>query len=76
MQVGLRYAFWQASPEPLLAIFTIKLPAETSQALFPLVHGGGHTTNAVGVVSQDYKAPLSTNTVRASTFDQEVCKPH
>jgi hypothetical protein len=71
MQVGLRYAFRQASPEPLLSIFIIKLSAKTPQALFPPVHGGGHTTNAVGVVSQDYKA-----TVRTITFDQEVCKPH
>ena len=41
----------------LPAIFTIKLPDETLWALFPLVHGGGHTTNAVGVISQDYKPP-------------------
>ena len=39
----------------LPAVFTIKLPAQTPQALFPLVHGGGHTTNVVGVISQDYK---------------------
>jgi hypothetical protein len=51
MQVGLRYAFRQASPEPLLSIFIIKLSAKTPQALFPPVHGGGHTTNMVGVVS-------------------------
>ena len=55
MQVGLWCAFWQASPGPLPAVFTIKLLAEPSWALFPLVHGGGHTTNAVGVVLQDYK---------------------
>ena len=29
----------------LPAIFTIKLPAKTPWALFPLVHGGDHTTN-------------------------------
>ena len=45
-QVGL----WCASPGPLSVVFTIKLLAETPQALFPLVHGGGHTTNAVGVM--------------------------
>ena len=39
----------------LPGIFTIKLPAELSRALFPPVHGGSHTTNGVGVVSQDYK---------------------
>ena len=54
-QVGLQCAFWQASPKPLPAVFTIKLPVEPPRALFPLVHGGGHTTNMVGVISQDYK---------------------
>ena len=39
----------------LPAVFTIKLPAETPHALFPPVYGGGHTTNVVGVISQDYK---------------------
>ena len=43
-QVGLRCAFWQASPGLLPTIFTIKLSAKLSWALFPLVHGGGHTT--------------------------------
>ena len=52
-QVGLWCAFWQASPRPLPAVFTIKLPAKPPRALFPSVHGGGHTTNAVGVISQD-----------------------
>ena len=33
----------------------IKLPTEIPRALFSSVHGGGHTTNVVGVVSQDYK---------------------
>ena len=37
------------------AVFTVKLPAETPRALFPPVHSGGHTTTAVGVISQDYK---------------------
>ena len=46
-QVGLRCA----SPGPLPAVFTIKLPAEPLRALFPLVHDGGHTTNLVGVIS-------------------------
>jgi hypothetical protein len=54
-QVGLWCAFRQASPRPLPAVFTIKLPAGPPWALFPLVHGGSHTTNMVGVVSQDYK---------------------
>ena len=39
----------------LPAVFTIKLPAEMPRALFPLVHGGGHNTNAVGLILQDYK---------------------
>ena len=39
----------------LPAVFTIKLPAETPRVLFPPVHGGSHTTNAVGMISQDYK---------------------
>ena len=54
-QVGLWCAFQQASLGPLPAVFTIKLSAETPRALFPLVHDGGHTTNAIGVISQDYK---------------------
>ena len=63
-QVGLRCAFRQASPGPLPAVFTIKLPAEPPRALFPSLHGGGHTTNAVGVVSQDYE-PLRCTTIGA-----------
>ena len=54
-QVGLRCAFRQASLGPLPAAFTIKLLIEPLRALFPSVHGDGHTTNAVGVISQDYK---------------------
>ena len=42
---------WTAPP----TVFTIKLFAEMPGALFPPVHGGGHTTNVVGVVLQDYK---------------------
>ena len=66
-QVGLWYAFRQASPRPLPTVFTIKPPAELSRALFPSVHGGGHTTNAVGVISQDYKPLRCTTMVSAST---------
>ena len=66
-QVGLWCAFLQASPRPLPAVFTIKLLAEPPWALFPLVHGGGHTTNAVGVISLDYKPLRCTTMVRAST---------
>ena len=51
----------------LPTVFTIKLPAEMPQALFPRVHGGGHTTNAVGVISQDYKPLRCTTIVRTST---------
>ena len=35
----------------LPTVFTFKLPTETPWALFSPVHGGGHTTNAVGVIS-------------------------
>jgi hypothetical protein len=51
----------------LFAVFTIKLSTEMPRALFPLVHDGGHTTNAVGVISQDYKPLRCTTMVRAST---------
>ena len=54
--------FWM-----LPAVFTIKLPAKTPRALFPSVHGGGHTTNAVGVILQDYKPLRCTTMVRVST---------
>jgi hypothetical protein len=60
-QVGLWCAFWQASLGPLPSVFTIKLLGEPLRALFPSVHGGSHTTNAVGMISQDYKAPLMYN---------------
>ena len=40
---------------------------KTAAALFPLVHGDGHTTNAVGVISQDYKPLQCTTIVHAST---------
>ena len=38
----------------LPTVFAIKLPAKTSRALFSPVHGGGHTTNAVGVIPPMY----------------------
>jgi hypothetical protein len=53
-QVDLRCAFRQASPGSLPAVFTIKLSAKSLRALFLSVHGGGHTTNAVDVISQEY----------------------
>jgi hypothetical protein len=46
----------------LLVVFTIELPAEMSWATFPLLHGGGRTTNSIDVVSQD-DAPLGTITM-------------
>ena len=55
-QVGLHCALQQASPGPLPAVFTIKLLAEPPRVLLPSVYGGGHTTNMVGVISQDYKS--------------------
>jgi hypothetical protein len=42
-----------ASSRTLPVVFTIELPVGTPRALFPLVHGGGHIINVVGVVSQD-----------------------
>ena len=51
----------------LPAVFTIKLLAETPQALFPPVHGGGRTINAVGMISQDYNPLRCTTMVLAST---------
>ena len=66
-EVGLRCDFRQASPRPLPAVFTIKLLAKTPRALFPPVHGGGHTTIAVGVILQDYKPLRCTTMVHAST---------
>ena len=66
-QVGFQCAFWQASPRTLPTIFSIKLTAKPLRVLFPSVHGGGHTTNAVGVISQDYKPLRYTIMVRAST---------
>ena len=66
-QVGLRCAFRQASPRPLPSLFTFELPAKPPRALFPSIHGGGHTTSTVGVISQDYKPLRCTTMVRAST---------
>ena len=55
VQVGLWCAFRQTSLGPHPAVFTIKVSDELPRALFPLVHGASHTTNTVGVVTQDYK---------------------
>ena len=51
----------------LPAVFTIKLSAKMPRALFPPIHGGGHTTNAVCVILQDYKPLRCTTMVRACT---------
>ena len=59
----------------LPAVFTIKLLAKTPMGLVPSVHGGGHTTNAVGVISQHFKPLRCTTLVLTSTGWQEVCKP-
>jgi hypothetical protein len=74
-QVGLQCAFWQVSLRPLPMVFTIKLIAKTSLLLFPLVHGGGHTTNAVGVVSQDYK-PCQYKQCVQEPYGKRCAKPH
>jgi hypothetical protein len=44
-----------ASPGLLPAVFIIKLLAKPLRASFPLVQGGGHNINAVGVASPMYK---------------------
>jgi hypothetical protein len=69
-QVGLQ----NAPPKPLPVVFTIKLLAKLLLASFPLVHGDGHTTNTVGVVSQDYKPLWYTTMVHTSTELLEVCR--
>ena len=40
---------------------------QNAAGLIPSIHGGGHTTSVVGVVSQELQALLSTTIVRAST---------
>ena len=67
VQVGLRCAFRQASLGLLPTVFTIKLPSKPPWALFPSIHGCGHTINAVGVISQYYKPFRCTTMVHAST---------
>jgi hypothetical protein len=52
----------------LPAIFAIELLAEMSRASSPLAHDGGHTTNIVGVISQD-SSPLSTITMVSKSVD-------
>ena len=71
-QVGLQYAFWQASPGSLLAVFTIKLLAETPWALFPLVHGGGHTTNMI-VESRKTTSPSDVQQWCVQALSGERC---
>jgi dUTPase len=39
----------------LLVIFTTELSAKSLRTSFLAIHGGGYTTNTVGVISQDYK---------------------
>ena len=61
-QVGLRLSHsWQSLSRMLSAVFTIKLPAETPRALFPSVHGGGHTTNMLLVWSRKTTSPSEYN---------------
>ena len=62
-----KWIFTMASPRPLLAVFTIELSTKLPRASFPPIHGSDHTTNMVGVVSQDYKPLQCTTMVRAST---------
>jgi hypothetical protein len=43
------------SPRLLSIIFTIEILAKSLWVPFPLARGGGHTTDTVDVVSQNYK---------------------
>ena len=52
----------------LPAVFTMNLLAEPPWALFPLVHGGGDTTNAVGVISQNFYMLLVNYLAFLATF--------
>jgi hypothetical protein len=56
-------------------VSTIKLSTKMSRALFPLVHGGSHTTNIVIVVSQDYKPHQVETRCAKAPSSSEVCKP-
>jgi hypothetical protein len=48
----------------LHVVFTIVFLAETSRASFCLVHGGDHTTIAIGVVPKDVASLGTITTAR------------
>jgi hypothetical protein len=63
-----KWIFKKASSRPLPTVFTItELPAKLPRASFPLVSGGGQTTNAVALVLQDYKPLRCITMVHTST---------
>lgn len=66
----------KASLGPINVVFSIELPAKLLHALFPLVYVGSHTTNTVGVISQDYKPLQRLTIVLSSTMWYKVCKLH
>ena len=56
------------SSRTLPVVSTIDVPAETPQASFPSVHGGGRDTNAVVTVSQDSRPTRYNNGSRKSRW--------
>jgi hypothetical protein len=59
------------SSRTLPVVFTIELQTETLWTSFPPVHGGDHTTNSIGVVSQDSRLTrynITTARARAEGF--------
>jgi hypothetical protein len=61
------WCFAFGSSQKLLSVFIIEFLVETSWALFPPVHGGGHTTNMVDAVLQDSRPFGKIIMVRART---------
>lgn len=57
----------RASPGSLITVFIIELLAKPPRAPFPPVRGGAHTTNTIGMVSQDYKPLRSSASDSLST---------
>jgi hypothetical protein len=44
----------------LHVVYTIEFWTKISHPSFPIVHGDDHTTNTVGVISQNLQVPLDT----------------
>lgn len=56
--------FQNASLGLLPAVITIELTFEPPRASYSSVHGGGHITNTIGMVSQDYKPHQILNSIK------------